>query len=380
MQQQGFDYTYDKRLYDRLVEGHAGPVRDHFRAGLDYQNKLARFLENHDEPRAAVTFPREVHEAAALITYLSPGLRFFHQGQFEGRRKRISPHLVRAPQEAVDETLNQFYLRLLALLRRPVVREGQWQLVEASPAWKGNWTAECLVAFAWHGSNGERLVVAVNYAPNQSQGYLRLPFTDLPGCQWRLQDVIGAASYDRGGDDLQARGLYLDLPPWQYHVFELRPLHLRDVAPEESTAVTSHHADSSPSPWARLAELAALVPSVIALSGCVDLAVHDARSLLLPAFTRAEVVGFVAGLGTTFASFPDLIAMLKRRSSAGMNSRMAAIMCVFQVLWIWYGLLIGSRPVIVWNIVAVVMNALNVGAHAYFARKERRQASGASAA
>ena len=94
LQQQGFDYTYDKRLYDRLRDGHARPVREHFHAGLDYQNKMARFLENHDEPRAAATFPADVHQAAAVITFLSPGLRFFHQGQFEGRRKRISPHLV----------------------------------------------------------------------------------------------------------------------------------------------------------------------------------------------------------------------------------------------------------------------------------------------
>ena len=103
LQQQGFDYTYDKRLYDRLREGHARPVREHFQAGLDYQNKLARFLENHDEPRAAATFAPGMHEAAAVITFLSPGLRFFHQGQFEGRKKRISPHLVRGPDEPVDE-------------------------------------------------------------------------------------------------------------------------------------------------------------------------------------------------------------------------------------------------------------------------------------
>ena len=122
LQQQGFDYAYDKRLYDRLREGHVQPVREHFLAGLDYQDKLARFLENHDEPRAAATFSPEVHQAATVISYLSPGLRFFHQGQFEGRRKRISPHLVRGPQEPLDESLNQFYERLLAVLRQTTVR------------------------------------------------------------------------------------------------------------------------------------------------------------------------------------------------------------------------------------------------------------------
>ncbi|HWU36426.1 MAG TPA: alpha-amylase family glycosyl hydrolase, partial [Candidatus Acidoferrum sp.] len=151
LQQQGFDYTYDKRLYDRLREGHARPVREHFYAGLDFQDKLARFLENHDEPRAAATFTPEVHKAAAVITFLAPGLRFFHQGQFEGRKKRILPHLVRAPQEPPFEELRVFYDQLLSVLSQPGVRDGQWQLLECVPAWGGNWTSDCFLAFAWQG-------------------------------------------------------------------------------------------------------------------------------------------------------------------------------------------------------------------------------------
>lgn len=221
LQQQGFDYAYDKRLYDRLRDGHARPVREHFRAGVDYQHKLARFLENHDEPRAAATFPAGVHEAAAIITFLSPGLRFFHQGQFEGRRKRISPHLCRGPVESADQQLEQFYDRLLGLLREPVLREGRWQLLECLPAWEGNWTADCFLVFAWQGRGGERLLVTVNYAPHQSQCYVRLPFADLGGSQWRLQDHLKSAIYDRDGGDLQSRGLYLDARPWQSSVFAL---------------------------------------------------------------------------------------------------------------------------------------------------------------
>ena len=224
MQQQGFDYAYDKRLYDRLREGHARPVREHFHAGLDYQNKLARFLENHDEPRAAATFAPDVHQAAAVITFLSPGLRFFHQGQFEGKTKRISPHLIRGPYERVDERIARFYDRLLAVLRQPVMREGQWQLLECVPAWDGNWTWDCFLAFAWQGAGEERLLVAVNYAPNQSQCYIRLPFHDLAGQQWRLKDLLNDSQYDRDGSDLESRGLYLDIPSWRYHVFRLEKL------------------------------------------------------------------------------------------------------------------------------------------------------------
>ncbi len=224
LQQQGFDYAYDKRLYDRLREGHARPVREHFRAEIAYQNKLARFLENHDEPRAAATFSPEIHQAAAVISFLSPGLRFFHQGQFEGRRKRISPHLVRGPHEPVDQDLKQFYDRLLTVLRQPTVRDGQWQLLECTPAWEGNWTNDCFVAFAWQGLKGERLLAIVNYAPNQSQCHVRLPFSDLGHNQWRLQDQISTAVYDRDGADLQARGLFLDEAPWKASVFSMGKL------------------------------------------------------------------------------------------------------------------------------------------------------------
>jgi len=219
LQQQGFDYTYDKRLYDRLREGHARPVREHFWADLDYQNKMARFLENHDEPRAAAAFPPGMHEAAAAITFLSPGLRFFHQGQFEGWKKRISPHLGRGPCEPANETLRPFYERLLTVLRETVVRDGHWQLLECAPAWEGNWTCNCFVAFAWQGPGDGRLLVAVNYAPNQSQCRVRLPFVDLAGSQWRLQDQLGSDTYDRDGNDLQSQGLFLDMSSWQAAVF-----------------------------------------------------------------------------------------------------------------------------------------------------------------
>ncbi|WP_342348833.1 alpha-amylase family glycosyl hydrolase [uncultured Nitrospira sp.] len=221
LQQQGFDYTYDKRLYDRLREGHARPVRDHLRADLGYQNKMARFLENHDEPRAAATFSPEVHQAAAVLTFLSPGLRFFHQGQFEGRKKRISPHLVRAPNEPTDNVLHQFYERLLAVLRLPAVRDGEWQLLDCAPAWDGNGTWDGFMAWSWQAGDGQRQLIVVNFAGNQSQCYVHLPFPNLAGRTVRLKDQMGDASYDHEGNDLLSRGLYLDLPGWGYHVFEV---------------------------------------------------------------------------------------------------------------------------------------------------------------
>src|SRR4029077_12940997 len=130
------------------------------------------------------------------------------------RRKRISPHLVRAPQEPIDPRLEAFYDRLLGGLRGPAGRQGSWQLLECTPAWEGNWTWDCFLVFAWQGTGDERLLVTVNYAPNQSQCLVRLPFADLGNRQWRLKDLLGDTTYDWAGNDLQGRGLYLDERPW----------------------------------------------------------------------------------------------------------------------------------------------------------------------
>ena len=224
LQQQGFDYAYDKRLYDRLCEAHAKAVREHFYAGLDYQDKLARFLENHDEPRAAATFDQETHEAAAVITFLSPGLRFFHEGQFTGRKKRISPHLVRAPHEPLNTALQKFYGSLLDLLKKPIFRNGKWSLLECVSAWEENYTWDSFIAFAWEGADNNLVLVCVNYSTRQGQCYVHLPYPELADKQWKFDDLLSNANYDREGNDLLRSGLYLDIPAWSYHVFEIKKI------------------------------------------------------------------------------------------------------------------------------------------------------------
>jgi hypothetical protein len=221
LQQQGFDYTYDKRLYDRLREGHARPVREHLWGDLNFQESSARFLENHDEPRAAASFAPDVHRAAAVVTFLCPGLRFFHDGQFDGRQKKVSVHLARRPDETVDPALHDFYMCLLETINRPVVREGSWRLLQCETAWRDNWTSDCFICFAWQNGDDEKLLVVVNYAPNRSQCYVRVPFNDLGGKSVLLQDLMSSVTYERNGSDLVSRGLYLDMPAWGYHVFRI---------------------------------------------------------------------------------------------------------------------------------------------------------------
>jgi glycosidase len=221
LQQQGFDVTYDKRLYDRLRGLEARPVREHFWAAPDYQDRSARFLENHDEPRAAAVFPLDAHRAAALLAFLCPGLRFFHQGQLQGWQKKIPVQLCRAPEQPANHQIEAFYGRLLELLRQDPPRNGAWRLLECAPAWEGNPTWDSTIAFAWRGQDSQRWLVVVNYAPHPSQCYLLLPFSEWAGASLHLNDLLSVSSYSREGDDLLGRGLYLDLPPWGYHVFEV---------------------------------------------------------------------------------------------------------------------------------------------------------------
>jgi hypothetical protein len=223
LQQQGFDATYDKRLYDRLV-GDLGAVRGHLCADADYQARSARFLENHDEPRAAEAFgDGDRQRAAAAITYLVPGLRFFQDGQREARRIHVPVHLCRAPDEPDRDELLGFYDDLLSLLADPVLHDGAWSLAEVRSAWEGNGSHQRLVTFTWSTPEGDlRYLVVVNLADSRSQGYVELDHPELTGSQVTITDVLGAEQYERDGDELLESGLYVDVAPWAHHAFSTR--------------------------------------------------------------------------------------------------------------------------------------------------------------
>ena len=218
LQAQGFDYTYDKRLYDLLLERRAQPLIYHLHADLQYQSRMARFIENHDEPRAAVAFPKPMHYAAATLAFLTPGLRFIHQGQLEGFRVKLPMQLCRGPEEPVDLELQSFYRRLLACLAQPELRQGEWKLHMCLPAWDENSTWSDFIIFSWMQAE-KLLLVAVNYSDHASQCYVRLPYPWLHSRNWRLEDWLSPAVYVRLGSDLVENGLYLDMPAWGAQAF-----------------------------------------------------------------------------------------------------------------------------------------------------------------
>jgi hypothetical protein len=239
LQQQGFDFCYDKRLYDRMLGGDVAGVRAHLLAGLGYQSHLVRFLENHDEPRVASLLPASAERAAAVAIATLPGATLWHEGQFEGRRVHPPVFLSRRPAEALDQDLADWYRRLLVTIDSHRVRAGAWRLLEVT-GWPDNdscrnllawswtaesWTAESWTAESWTGdvSAGEgrdgRHLVVVNFSGERAQGRIPLGWPDLPGRDWHLAGLLPeGGTFDHAGDELASPGLFVDLPPWQFHL------------------------------------------------------------------------------------------------------------------------------------------------------------------
>jgi hypothetical protein len=222
LQQQGFDYCYDKRLYDRMEHGNAESIRQHLLADLSYQEKLVRFIENHDEPRAAATFSPGKARAAAVAALTLSGARLLHEGQSQGLRVRLPVFLGRRPAEQVDQDLAAFYQRLLKEINHEVFRNGQWRLCERS-GWPDNQSFLNIISWCWT-RDDERFLIVVNFREGTSQARVQVPWDELRGKMWRLVDALSGETYDRSGDDMRDNGLHVDLGPWKYHLFRLKPL------------------------------------------------------------------------------------------------------------------------------------------------------------
>jgi hypothetical protein len=218
LQRQGFDYCYDKRLYDRLIHESADAIRLHLSGDPEVQHRLVRFIENHDEPRAAAIFDPQKARAVAVVIATLPGAKLFHDGQLEGRKMKLPVQLGRQPEESPDFELREFYRTLLDSVQDARLRDGAWSLCELS-GWPDNESFRNLVAWSWAG-NGKHHLVVVNLAERYSQGRVRMPGMTIAGRSWRLVDLLSGDVFERDGDEMTDPGLFVDLKPWGYHFLE----------------------------------------------------------------------------------------------------------------------------------------------------------------
>jgi len=221
LQQQGFDYTYDKRLYDYLKNEPVRSILTHLQGDLNYQSHMVRFIENHDEQRAARTFGPGRDQAAAVLVTTLPGATLLHEGQFYGYRIKLPVQLGHRPAEDTDPEIEAFYRLLLAEVSKPIYHNGTWHIRETLPAWDLNATHKNLIAYMWQSNSSDRRLIVINYSSTGSQGRVLLPDLEAERT-WKLQDQLDGSVYERPGKEMADAGLYVDLRPWQSHIFDFR--------------------------------------------------------------------------------------------------------------------------------------------------------------
>ncbi len=224
LQQLGFDYTYDKWLYDHLANDNYAETQNHL---LDVEpaflTRSVHFLENHDEQRAATRFTLKEHLGAALLTFGLPGMRFFHEGQMAGARIRLPVHLSRRPVEAEDAQVTWFYKTLLAALDATDVGHGACEILRPRSAWSDNSTDHGFVVVQWQTTPAAFDLIVVNLAAQQGQCYVTPTIPGLARHEWKMKDLLGDEKYWRNGHEMLTRGLYLALPPRGAQLFRFTP-------------------------------------------------------------------------------------------------------------------------------------------------------------
>jgi len=220
LQELGFDYTYDKELYDKLVGRDAAGVQRHLLgASCEYVAASAHFLENHDEPRVASFLSPSEHRAAALVILGLPGMRFVHEGQLAGATLKIPVQLGRRPMEAEQPEVEKIYEQILSVLGRSAVGRGRGEVLRPRAAWPDNPTGQDLLIVQWQNQPMQFDLVVVNLAAHRSQCYAPVSVEHLSERNWSMMDLLGEERYVRAGEDLEKQGLYLDVAPHGAQVF-----------------------------------------------------------------------------------------------------------------------------------------------------------------
>jgi len=225
LQALGFDYTYDKALYDCLIaRNNAGVQRHLLEVPSNARSVGAHFLENHDEMRIASLLSSAEHRAAALLILSLPGMRFLHEGQLTGARLKVPVQLTRRAPEPTALEIQKMYEQLLTTLQESAVGAGQSELLQPRDAWPGNPTAQNITLVQWQRGEPPFNLVAVNLASHPSQCYAPVNLRNLSVRNWSMKELLGDQQFAKDATEMKKNGVYLDLPPHAAQLFHFAPL------------------------------------------------------------------------------------------------------------------------------------------------------------
>jgi Alpha amylase, catalytic domain len=217
----GISFAYDKELYNAVRDLNLGGLRARLGVPVAAQQRFARFLENHDEPRCAVTFggPRLPALGTLMSTVL--GMRFYQHGELDGRKIHIPIQLRRAAPEAPDPETQAFFAKILRVTNEDVFHCGTWRMLPVTPVADG--TFESLIVCEWRSRAAWKMVVT-NISGGAAQGRIALTGSVEPSAQYTFDDELNGVQYQRDGNELHTSGLFVRREPFDAHLFDIKPV------------------------------------------------------------------------------------------------------------------------------------------------------------
>ncbi|TXT64987.1 MAG: Alpha-amylase [Promethearchaeota archaeon] len=218
MMQQGFDYCYDKRLYDRITDFNIAGIREHLKADFNFQKKLVRFLENHDEPRIASIMNPSQSRVAALLILTLPGMGLIHEGQMKGYRISIPVQLKRRIEESVNEELRSYYHLLLQTVKQNQIKKGKWELCTEEEQ-------SSVIAYHWWSkeTEGEFLIV-VNMTDQHLKTNVKIPNLQIDSFNIKFEDQLNNDTSRYITDLIKKVGLLVELEAWEGKIYQISEL------------------------------------------------------------------------------------------------------------------------------------------------------------
>ena len=216
---QGFDFCYDKKLYDRLKEKNVDKIKEHLQADLNYQQHLIRFIENHDEQRAIKTLGEEPSMAAATLILTLLGGKLIFNGQMKGWEVHIPVQLRRGSDESDNEKVKRYYDKMMKIIDRFKIEN--WSLCEIKTIGGGDLSYKNLIAYTWR-KDDERKLIVINYSQNHSKAHVIIKDLKYGIKDWCFKDLYHNKEYVYNGKDLDEFGLYVELNPWNFHLFDIK--------------------------------------------------------------------------------------------------------------------------------------------------------------
>lgn len=211
--EQGFDACYDKVFYDRLLDDSVTSFRQHLIDSAAVQDRLIRFLENHDEPRVAAILGQPKVLAALVILMTLPGIRLIHEGQLDGKKIKMPLHVARSPSEQIDPAVAKWFSWITEFSERSNFRDGIWSQCRTGPVDDGS-----VLSWCWK-IQSQYYLIAINYDAAPSRGWVELPSGDEK--LFVEEDYRDLVLHGTRGELHNGR-IEVDLKPWEFRMLKIR--------------------------------------------------------------------------------------------------------------------------------------------------------------